>query len=442
MWTLVSFAFMRLSLHAFSVFDLCTVFCSVTLAADADQTLVKQSSGMEEQGTIFGDEVLVDETAYSFASFLLALNSESLRYLSQSPRQSRSANVHGALQDRGLFNELRRGISSLACSLALSCALNTVQPAYAENELATLAAEKSTAELVKPDCIAEKCKSEMEQCAAEKDCTKGLLCTAKCMGDTKCTVGCFARYNTPSLEKVLQCTVEDSQCIMIGTQEPRGDSASEAPKPPKALIKATPETMKGRWYKVMGFNPNYDCYDCQRNTFYTSEEAKEMLTEESVMDIGLNTATIKVEYSMDRERRGAPKTTYSAEVFEKLNFDQEPGSVRTAHTQGRMFGLTFWENWYVIGANNAREPEFRFIWYTGKTLQNRYQGAFVYAREPQIPEKALPSIYKIAREANLNPTAACPIDNTCTKFQPKFRSTVRRSSLPQESSASQESSVS
>ena len=41
---------------------------------------------------------------------------------------------------------------------------------------------------------------------------------------------------------------------------------------------------------------------------------------------------------------------------------------------GARFGLTFWENWYVIGANGPSEPEFRFIYYTGKTLESRYQG--------------------------------------------------------------------
>lgn len=53
------------------------------------------------------------------------------------------------------------------------------------------------------------------------------------------------------------------------------------------------------------------------------------------------------------------------------------------------------------------------MYYTGKTLQNRYEGAFVYSRTPDLPQKAMPSIYKIAREAGLDPTRACCIDNKC-----------------------------
>ena len=81
-----------------------------------------------------------------------------------------------------------------------------------------------------------------------------------------------------------------------------------------------------------------------------------------------------------------PTEVYHATLHENLEFDA-PGAVRTAHTEGRMFGLTFWENWYVIGQNARAEPEFKFVYYTGKTLQNRYEGAFVYARQPELPQR-------------------------------------------------------
>jgi len=301
-----------------------------------------------------------------------------------------------------------------------------VRAAHAENELATLAASKSTSELVNPQCFANQCKSQMESCAADSDCMKGLLCTAKCMGDSQCTVGCFARYNDAALEKVLQCTIEDAGCIAIATQAPGGDALADAPLPPRALVKATPASMSGRWYKVLGFNPNYDCFECQRNSFApassgaastvsrTTSDAigSQVMAKEAVADIGEGTAAVTVEYAMPRTRIGQPTETFYTTLNEKLEFDA-PNARRTAHTEGRMFGLTFWENWYVIGQNQQREPEFRFVYYTGKTLQNRYEGAFVYARKPELPAQAMPSIYKIAREAGLDPQKACCIDNSC-----------------------------
>ena len=49
------------------------------------------------------------------------------------------------------------------------------------------------------------------------------------------------------------------------------------------------------------------------------------------------------------------------------------------HSVGKMFGLTFWENWYVIGENTEDDglPPFKFIYYTGHTLQGNYEGMFV-----------------------------------------------------------------
>ena len=87
------------------------------------------------------------------------------------------------------------------------------------------------------------------------------------MGDSQCTLGCFARYGNKVLDDVLQCTIEDAGCIKIAIMEPGGDSPLEAPLPPKPIIAATPASMQGRWYKVMGWNSNYDCFDCQRNSF-------------------------------------------------------------------------------------------------------------------------------------------------------------------------------
>jgi hypothetical protein len=286
-----------------------------------------------------------------------------------------------------------------------------VRGAMAENEAAMLAQQKSTAEIVSPQCFKDKCQLQMEACMEDGDCSKGLLCTAKCNGDTQCLIGCFARYTNTTLEKVLQCTIEDAGCISIATQTPGPDSPMDAPKPPKPLVAATPDSMAGKWYKVMGFNTNYDCYECQRNTFAKGKTAEKMLGTET-LKVGPNSVAVEVEYAMPRERVGLPPETINSRLVEKLEFDP-PGSVRTAHTQGRMFGLTFWENWYVIGRNDPNQQPFRFVYYTGKTLQNRYDGAFVYARTPELPAASMSTIYKIAREAGLEPTKACCVDNSC-----------------------------
>jgi VDE lipocalin domain len=73
----------------------------------------------------------------------------------------------------------------------------------------------------------------------------------------------------------------------------------------------------------------------------------------------------------------------------------------------------FWENWYVIGENDPNEPAFKFIFYNGKTRQNTYEGAFVYARTRELSPESMKKVYNIAREAGMNPDQFCKIRNGC-----------------------------
>lgn len=134
------------------------------------------------------------------------------------------------------------------------------------------------------------------------------------------------------------------------------------------------------------------------------------------------TASLDVDFTMAAKRSGRFETSNAQHMREKIDFDPPTfvgasgdilKSRRTAHTEGRMFGLTFWENWYILGENSPSEPPFKLVYYTGKTLQNTYSGAFVYARTPELPAEAMPSVYRLAREAGMNPNKFCRIRNAC-----------------------------
>jgi hypothetical protein len=74
----------------------------------------------------------------------------------------------------------------------------------------------------------------------------------------------------------------------------------------------------------------------------------------------------------------------------------------------------FWENWYIIGENDpgdAPDEEFKFVFYNGKTRQNTYEGAFIYSRTQELSPRALQKVYKIAKDAGMNPDQFCRIRN-------------------------------
>ncbi len=73
----------------------------------------------------------------------------------------------------------------------------------------------------------------------------------------------------------------------------------------------------------------------------------------------------------------------------------------------------FWENWYILGQNEPNEEEFKFVYYNGKTRQNTYDGAFIYSRTRHLSPATMEKVWKIAKDAGMNPEQFCKIQNSC-----------------------------
>ena len=68
-------------------------------------------------------------------------------------------------------------------------------------------------------------------------------------------------------------------------------------------------------------------------------------------------------------------------------------------------------------------PEFKFIFFNGKTRQNTYEGAFVYSRSRTLEPESMKKVYSIAKDAGMNPDNFCRIRNGCfdKDAQPLFK---------------------
>eukprot|EP00607_Mallomonas_marina_P008373 CAMPEP_0182424426 /NCGR_PEP_ID=MMETSP1167-20130531/10640_1 /TAXON_ID=2988 /ORGANISM="Mallomonas Sp, Strain CCMP3275" /LENGTH=268 /DNA_ID=CAMNT_0024604241 /DNA_START=743 /DNA_END=1552 /DNA_ORIENTATION=+ len=164
-------------------------------------------------------------------------------------------------------------------------------------------------------------------------------------------------------------------------------------------------------------------------------------------------------------------------VTEELISPDPSDSISHLQAQGKMFGLTFWENWYVLGEHNVNtvvrekqvkagskneaamlprayavspdlaaaymsadgpvstideleyenedwtslvytkreepEPDLKLVFYTGHTLQGNYKGAFLYSRSPNTTPKVLNAARAVIRKSGLNPDDFCLVRNTC-----------------------------
>jgi len=406
----------------------------------------------------------------------------------QLPRQRLDLQMFANDQSSGSVSDplafTQKKIAKIFSTIALTAGISAsimLGPAHAENELSAIYGGKGfDSSLVDQTCLVDKCSLQAKACLADDpECRKGLTCTAKCLGDNACITGCMARYGDTNLDELLKCTIEDNNCIKIAILDGGADKYGEEPRPPAPTVRNfRMNSMEGQWYKTVGFNPNYDCYACQKNTFTVPDESQGVFK-------GNDRLEVDVRFSMPRmmpdgtpppptnERENVKETdglvfgsqsigfndyqTREMMVFDKQDSksqlmnvvfgkgtNNEQSFSRTAHSQGDMFGLSkyidlqimvldtfscytntnnissfniieFWENWYIIGENDPGQPDFKFVFYNGKTRQNTYEGAFVYSRSRELDKESMKKVYKIASDAGMNPDQFCKIRNGCFK---------------------------
>lgn len=231
------------------------------------------------------------------AAFVPSHSSATGTFTWQSESQiSRHRPLHMSESSSNNFmNHVTRLLTTVAATAILSASL--ISPAFAEDELAAKYGGKGfDSSLVDQTCLVDKCSLQAKACLADDpSCRKGLTCTAKCMGDNACITGCMARYGNKNLDNLLKCTIEDHECIKVAILDGGADKYGEEPRAPAPTIRNFDvKSMEGTWFKVVGFNPNYDCYACQRNTFTAPGDAN------SNMFVSNNKMMMDVEFSMPR----------------------------------------------------------------------------------------------------------------------------------------------
>ena len=277
--------------------------------------------------------------------------------------------------DENILETLTRFTATALATALISGAFLYHAPAFAEDELAAKYGKGFDSSLIDQTCLVNKCSLQAKSCLVDDpSCRKGLTCTAKCLGDNSCITGCMARYGDKNLDNLLKCTIEDNSCIKIAILDGGADKFGEEPRPPAPTLRNFDlKSMEGSWYKVVGFNPNYDCYACQRNTFSQPDHANLFSTN--------NKLQVDVEFSMPHLLPdGSPPPpnnvrenvkldeddglmygsrsigfndyeTHEIMVFDQVmnpleklvlnrGSDKESSYARTAHSEGEMFGLS------------------------------------------------------------------------------------------------------
>jgi hypothetical protein len=279
-----------------------------------------------------------------------------------------------------------------------------------------------------------------------------------------CSTGCFAKFGSRNLDSMLSCSVEKHDCVKVpGKESPAGwsqDQLSDLPHRPLSSFDAG--SLEGNWYKVMGLDSRYDCFDCQTNSFEKLDSSS--LRMKALFRIPRPTSPGYLQNTIEEEMQvvetGGPNEAVVVEAVSSSSSgnNNSPPLVPHLRSRGEMFGLTFWENWYILGESNRlpstsglvasagsssesilESPDLKLVYYTGHTLQGSYKGAFLYSRSRSLTSAVFAEAADIIKRAGLDPNSFCIIRNQCFLSDPE----TRRSSttLPLTDSSSDSPSI-
>ena len=250
-------------------------------------------------------------------------------------------------------------------------------------------------------CFINKCGDQTKNLFANPRGIKGVTCLGRCKGEQSCATRCFAEFGSEDLNNWLSCTIEENECVKV----PKNiDNSAENVGYASTVKKFDPKSLIGTWYKTDGLNPNYDLFDCQKNTFEASA------SDASELDMGIFFRVLRPQNAGGGFWENALTEHMVVDAVQK----EASENGRTMHTQGKMYGLQFDENWYIIGESDGKGdvPPFVLVAYKGHTLQGNYEGSFVYSKEPILPAAAVPAVREAAAKAGLNWDDYTRIDNT------------------------------
>jgi len=336
-------------------------------------------------------------------------------------RSSDKSNVY-SLITRGVGRAM--AVLPLLVSIFLS---SQTLPVHAETLASSVRQYDGFAEYAKENqmeksdvgCFVNKCGDETKMLFSNPRGIKGVSCLGRCKGEQSCATRCFAEFGSEDLNNWLSCTIEENECVKVPKNV---DNSAENQGYSDAIKSFDPKILLGTWYKTDGLNPNYDLFDCQTNTFTVSPGAERDASE---LDMGIffrvprppsagggfwenDLTEHMIVDAVQQKQKGKAGT-------DDVDTDANTVAGRTMHTAGKMYGLSFDENWYILGQSDGKgdNPPFIVVAYKGHTLQGNYEGSFVYAKEAVLPVEAVPAVTQVLAKNGLDFKDFTRIDNTC-----------------------------
>eukprot|EP00928_Gymnodinium_smaydae_P023649 TRINITY_DN19436_c0_g1_i1.p1 TRINITY_DN19436_c0_g1~~TRINITY_DN19436_c0_g1_i1.p1 ORF type:complete len:302 (-),score=44.69 TRINITY_DN19436_c0_g1_i1:270-1142(-) len=217
-------------------------------------------------------------------------------------------------------------------------------------------------------CVVRHCAGSLASCFADGVCRGWQLCIMGCKeGDLACQIRCADLYkptddSAAKINTFSKCVISDNHCV------PQQQLTCK--KPAAYIREFDMKMMKGQWYITKGWNPLFDCFDCQVHHFSIKPDDKKPLHGDLKYSVkkDLNCTLGQCEY-------------LSREVFQ--SFSQDPASPgHLINHNNTVEELHYSDDWYVLA---AKQDTYVLIYYCGcNDATCGYAGAVLYTRSPQL----------------------------------------------------------
>ena len=223
-------------------------------------------------------------------------------------------------------------------------------------------------------CVEAYCTSEFEICEGDPGCEETQKCAYKCWQDwdadttpqkyvvQNCTNKCVYSYGNEVYSNFMGC-INRRQCLVL----PPLPKTCKGPNNITFSQKISVRDLIGTWWNLKGYNPVYDCYPCQENTFTSL------------------TLTSKFQAFLDNGGLKSVREVGSIKVL-----DPNPGFIVTQESGGIRLETTLWP---FDRVTELVGPSYYLVYYCGKANEWTYEGALVLSKSTAaIPDRALSAI--------------------------------------------------
>lgn len=264
-------------------------------------------------------------------------------------------------------------------------------------------------------CILSSCSAQLSACFADPTCQPAQQCTQACQStDRVCLNDCFFYNNSTGNGALATCAVE-SNCVPVPPSN--ATCPDMANRPLDAGWNITSVLGGGdaaTWYVAAGSNNDYDCLACQRIQYTAASVDSVGATWQGRVDAPPPTPTLPpvirgTNYTLTEVAPGEAHTAYTLKCAAQRRRGGEGwrrggwgargsaagggggvAAVRaTAHyaavpTPPWRSSYPIEERYYILDAAPASQssPAFLFFFYCGFMPGIQYQGALVYASQP------------------------------------------------------------